>query len=229
MWAAAAAAGRHPRRAPRAQLPRQASTSLPSTPHQINDLARLQVERVRFSKDGSQLQLTAVDGRRALVVLPNDPELVDILARNGVDISGELVANAPFPASFCLAACSCTAALAGAGITWCMVAGDACELASMPAWLWPLSAPHLAAVACNALPLPLRPPTSTNRLPPHPSLPPFAVSEGEQQGNYVALLGNLLFPIIAFAGLFLLFRRAGDGSVSEAAGSWTCEARTAGV
>jgi cell division protease FtsH len=83
------------------------------------------VERVRFSKDGSQLQLTAVDGRRALVVLPNDPELVDILARNGVDIS---------------------------------------------------------------------------------------VSEGEQQGNYVSLLGNLLFPLIAFAGLFLLFRRAGDGS-----------------
>jgi len=46
-----------------------------------------QVERVRFSKDGSQLQLTAVDGRRANVVLPNDPELVDILAKNGVDIS----------------------------------------------------------------------------------------------------------------------------------------------
>jgi predicted ATPase len=32
-------------------------------------------------------QLTAIDGRRATVVLPNDPELVDILARNGVDIS----------------------------------------------------------------------------------------------------------------------------------------------
>ena len=32
-------------------------------------------------------QLTAVDGRRAFVTLPNDPELVDILARNGVDIS----------------------------------------------------------------------------------------------------------------------------------------------
>lgn len=45
------------------------------------------VERVRFSKDGSQLQLTAVDGRRATVVLPNDPELVDTLAKNGVDIS----------------------------------------------------------------------------------------------------------------------------------------------
>jgi cell division protease FtsH len=80
------------------------------------------IERVRFSKDGSQLQLTAVDGRRAIVVLPNDPELVDILARAGVDIS---------------------------------------------------------------------------------------VSEGEQQGNFVSLLGNLLFPLVAFAGLFFLFRRAG--------------------
>jgi hypothetical protein len=45
------------------------------------------VERVRFSKDGTMLQLTAIDGRRATVVLPNDPDLVDILARNGVDIS----------------------------------------------------------------------------------------------------------------------------------------------
>lgn len=90
----------------------------------INSVQAGKVERVRFSKDGSQLQLTAVDGRRALVVLPNDPDLVDILAKNGVDIS---------------------------------------------------------------------------------------VSEGEQQGNYVALLGNLLFPVIAFAGLFFLFRRSGGG------------------
>merc|ERR1711966_541449 len=82
------------------------------------------VERVLFSKDGSQLQLTAVDGRRANVVLPNDPELVDILASNGVDIS---------------------------------------------------------------------------------------VSEGENQGNYAALLGNLLFPLIAFGGLFFLFRCAQGG------------------
>lgn len=67
------------------------------------------------------LQLTAIDGRRATVVLPNDPDLVDILAKNGVDIS---------------------------------------------------------------------------------------VSEGDQQGNYVALLGNILFPLIAFGGLFFLFRRA---------------------
>eukprot|EP00191_Tetraselmis_sp_GSL018_P016922 CAMPEP_0177592656 /NCGR_PEP_ID=MMETSP0419_2-20121207/8681_1 /TAXON_ID=582737 /ORGANISM="Tetraselmis sp., Strain GSL018" /LENGTH=705 /DNA_ID=CAMNT_0019083547 /DNA_START=94 /DNA_END=2211 /DNA_ORIENTATION=+ len=82
------------------------------------------VERVRFSKDGSQLQLTAVDGRRAQVVLPNDPELVDTLAKNGVDIS---------------------------------------------------------------------------------------VSEGEQQGSAASLIGNLLFPLIAFGGLFFLFRRAQGG------------------
>lgn len=90
----------------------------------INAVEAGKVERVRFSKDGSQLQLTAVDGRRATVVLPNDPDLVDILAKNGVDIS---------------------------------------------------------------------------------------VSEGEQQGNYVALLGNILFPLIAFGGLFFLFRRGQGG------------------
>lgn len=90
----------------------------------INAVNAGKVERVRFAKDGSQLQLTAVDGRRALVVLPNDPDLVDILARAGVDIS---------------------------------------------------------------------------------------VSEGDAQGNYAALLGNLLFPLVAFAGLFFLFRRGGAG------------------
>ena len=59
----------------------------------INAVQNGKVERVRFSKDGAQLQLTAVDGRRALVVLPNDPELVDILAKNGVDISGVWLAR----------------------------------------------------------------------------------------------------------------------------------------
>ena len=54
----------------------------------INAVKAGKVERVRFAKDGAQLQLTAVDGRRALVVLPNDPELVDTLAKAGVDISG---------------------------------------------------------------------------------------------------------------------------------------------
>lgn len=90
----------------------------------VNAVQAGKVERVRFSKDGSQLQLTAADGRRAMVTLPSDPDLVDILAKNNVDIS---------------------------------------------------------------------------------------VSEGEQQGNYVSLLGNLLFPLIAFGGLFYLFRRAGKG------------------
>jgi cell division protease FtsH len=89
------------------------------------------VERVRFAKDGSQLQLTAVDGRRALVILPNDPELVDILAKAGVDIS---------------------------------------------------------------------------------------VSEGDAQGGAAALLGNLLFPLVAFAGLFFLFRRGGAGGAGGGIG-----------
>lgn len=97
----------------------------------INAVEAGKVERVRFSKDGSQLQLTAVDGRRATVVLPNDPDLVDILAKNGVDIS---------------------------------------------------------------------------------------VSEGDQQGNYVALLGNILFPLIAFGGLFFLFRRSQNGGAGGGMG-----------
>lgn len=82
------------------------------------------VERVRFSKDGGALQLTATDGRRASVTLPNDPDLVDFLSKNSVDIS---------------------------------------------------------------------------------------VSEGEQQGGFTQLAGNLLFPLIAFAGLFFLFRRGNSG------------------
>lgn len=83
-----------------------------------------QVERVRFTKDGTQLQLSTLNGQRASVVLPNDPSLVDTLARNGVDIS---------------------------------------------------------------------------------------VSEGEQQGNVLAIIGNLLFPLLAFGGLFFLFRRSQGG------------------
>jgi len=97
----------------------------------IKAVQKGKVERVRFSKDGAQLQLTAVDGRRAVVTLPNDPELVDILAKNGVDIS---------------------------------------------------------------------------------------VSEGEQQGGAVGVLGNLLFPLLAFGGLFLLFRRAQGGQGGQGGG-----------
>ena len=84
-------------------------------------------------------QLTAVDGRRALVILPNDPDLVDILAANNVDIS---------------------------------------------------------------------------------------VSEGEQQGNLVSLLGNLIFPLLAFGGLFYLFQRAGNNGQVRAA-LWSSHAGTA--
>ncbi|CAI5470244.1 unnamed protein product [Closterium sp. Yama58-4] len=90
----------------------------------INAVQSGKVERVRFSKDGAFLQLTAIDGRRATVTLPNDPSLVDILAQNGVDIS---------------------------------------------------------------------------------------VAESEASNNYIGLIANLLFPLIAFAGLFFLFRRAQGG------------------
>lgn len=90
----------------------------------LNAVKGGKVERVRFSKDGSTLQLTAVDGRRANVTLPNDSDLVDVLASNGVDIS---------------------------------------------------------------------------------------VSEGEAANSYINVLGNLLFPLLAFGGLFFLFRRAQGG------------------
>lgn len=36
----------------------------------------------------------------------------------------------------------------------------------------------------------------------------ISVAEGDQQGNYVSLLSNLLFPLLAFGGLFFLFNRA---------------------
>ncbi|KAK4745773.1 hypothetical protein SAY87_012085 [Trapa incisa] len=90
----------------------------------LNAVKKGKVERVRFSKDGTALQLTAVDGRRATVTVPNDPDLIDILAMNGVDIS---------------------------------------------------------------------------------------VSEGESGGGLFDFIGNLLFPFLAFAGLFFLFRRAQGG------------------
>ncbi|KAG8389834.1 hypothetical protein BUALT_Bualt01G0019700 [Buddleja alternifolia] len=90
----------------------------------LNAVKKGKVERVRFSKDGSVLQLTAVDGRRANVIVPNDPDLIDILAMNGVDIS---------------------------------------------------------------------------------------VSEGDTGNGLFSFIGNLIFPVIAFAGLFFLFRRAQGG------------------
>ncbi|KAI3834295.1 hypothetical protein MKX03_030102 [Papaver bracteatum] len=90
----------------------------------LNSVKKGKVERVRFSKEGDTLQLTAIDGRRAFVTIPNDPDLIDILASNGVDIS---------------------------------------------------------------------------------------VSEGDSGGGLFSLIGNLIFPVLAFAGLFLLFRRSQGG------------------
>ncbi|KAM0908546.1 hypothetical protein ACQ4PT_015385 [Festuca glaucescens] len=115
-----------------APKPSAASTDLPDGGQWrysefLGAVKKGKVERVRFSKDGGVLQLTAVDGRRASVVVPNDPDLIDILATNGVDIS--------------------------------VAEGDA---ASGP-------------------------------------------------GGFLAFVGNLLFPFIAFAGLFFLFRRAQGG------------------
>jgi len=95
------------------------------------------VERVHFSKDGGLLQLTAVDVRRTtVVVVPNDLDLINVLATNGVDIS---------------------------------------------------------------------------------------VSKGEAAGpgGFLAFVGNLLFPFLAFVGLFFLFRRVQGG---PGAGPWTMSA-----
>ncbi|KAH9606790.1 hypothetical protein KSS87_009810 [Heliosperma pusillum] len=90
----------------------------------LNAVKKGKIERVKFTKDGSMLQLTAVDGRRATVVVPNDPDLIDILAMNRVDIS---------------------------------------------------------------------------------------VSEGDGGNGLFGFIGNLIFPVLAFAGLFLLFRRGQGG------------------
>lgn len=91
----------------------------------LNAVKKGKVERVKFSKDGSVLQLTAVDNRRASVIVPNDPDLIDILAMNGVDIS---------------------------------------------------------------------------------------VSEGESGNGLFDFIGNLLFPLLAFGGLFYLFRGGQGGA-----------------
>ncbi|KOM45897.1 hypothetical protein LR48_Vigan06g120300 [Vigna angularis] len=65
----------------------QASSDLPEDTNRcyseiLNAVKKDKVERVRFSKDDSILQLTIVDGRRAFVIVPNDPNLIDILAMN---------------------------------------------------------------------------------------------------------------------------------------------------
>jgi cell division protease FtsH len=53
----------------------------------IQEVQQQQVERVNLSADRTKAIATARDGNRYLVNLPNDPQLIDILATNGVDIA----------------------------------------------------------------------------------------------------------------------------------------------
>ena len=53
----------------------------------IEEVQQNKIERVRLSADRSQALVTAEDGSKIVVNLPNDPDLVNILAKNNVDIS----------------------------------------------------------------------------------------------------------------------------------------------
>ncbi|WP_448525912.1 ATP-dependent zinc metalloprotease FtsH3 [Parathermosynechococcus lividus] len=53
----------------------------------IQEVENKQVSKISISPDRAQAQAITQDGTRVLVNLPNDPELLDILASNNVDIS----------------------------------------------------------------------------------------------------------------------------------------------
>ncbi|MCI3281648.1 ATP-dependent zinc metalloprotease FtsH3 [Synechococcus sp. PCC 6717] len=53
----------------------------------IQEVENKQVSKISISPDRAQAQAITQDGTRVLVNLPNDPQLLDILARNNVDIS----------------------------------------------------------------------------------------------------------------------------------------------
>jgi cell division protease FtsH len=53
----------------------------------LDEVRSGKVETVRLSSDRSRAVVPAQDGTQVLVNLPNDPQLIDILAENGVDIS----------------------------------------------------------------------------------------------------------------------------------------------
>jgi cell division protease FtsH len=53
----------------------------------IEEVQSNKVETVKLSADRSRALVTAQDGKQVLVNLPNDPQLINILANNGVDIS----------------------------------------------------------------------------------------------------------------------------------------------
>jgi cell division protease FtsH len=53
----------------------------------INEVESGKIETVKLSADRTRALVTAQDGQQVLVNLPNDPQLISILANNGVDIS----------------------------------------------------------------------------------------------------------------------------------------------
>jgi cell division protease FtsH len=53
----------------------------------IQEVKSNKVERVSLSSDRSRALVTAQDGNKVIVNLPNDPALIDILTENNVDIS----------------------------------------------------------------------------------------------------------------------------------------------
>jgi cell division protease FtsH len=57
------------------------------SPQFINEVQAGRVEKVIISSDRSKAQVTAQDGSKIMVNLPNDPELLNILTENDVDIS----------------------------------------------------------------------------------------------------------------------------------------------
>lgn len=53
----------------------------------IQEVEKGRVERVSLSSDRSRALVTPMDGEKKIVNLPNDPELIDLLTKNSVDIS----------------------------------------------------------------------------------------------------------------------------------------------
>lgn len=53
----------------------------------IQEVESKRVDKINISSDRSKALVTAQDGSKVIVNLPNDPELIDILTKNNVDIS----------------------------------------------------------------------------------------------------------------------------------------------
>ena len=53
----------------------------------IQEVEKGRVERISLSSDRTKALVTPLDGEKKIVNLPNDPELIDILTKNNVDIS----------------------------------------------------------------------------------------------------------------------------------------------